>query len=187
MSGTEAERRERLAKRADERAAVCRARLEGMDERNKAFHAYRKEASDFEAIASLLRTPPTGTTEQRCPVCGGHGFLNYPPGIAHNQEFFTASGSGPWPCHRCEGKGTITPTGTTLPERPPDAWAEAMAEGLLRAYCPESGRRVTTWPTSNARSNAYWRRLSCAAYEALRLALGSVVAAPARLSEEERA
>lgn len=60
-----------------------------------------------ERFAEFGLSPEGGEPEQRCPVCDGHGFLNYPKGVARNQEFFTASGSGPWPCHRCEGKGTL--------------------------------------------------------------------------------
>ena len=52
MSDTE---RDRLAEVAAERARVLRARLEGMTDANKAYHALRHEASDFERIAEALR------------------------------------------------------------------------------------------------------------------------------------
>lgn len=43
---------------------------------------------------------------QKCPVCDGHGVTPYPPGIAAGQQWGGTS-SGPWPCHRCSGQGTI--------------------------------------------------------------------------------
>ena len=44
---------------------------------------------------------------QKCPVCDGTGLVNKPPWVAGDQHTWTTSGSGPWPCKRCQGIGTI--------------------------------------------------------------------------------
>jgi hypothetical protein len=44
---------------------------------------------------------------QLCPVCRGHGVVSYPQGIAPDQPQYTTSSSGPWPCRRCNGVGTL--------------------------------------------------------------------------------
>lgn len=63
------------------------------------------------------------STPHRCPVCNGHGYVSYPPGIADGQPF-SSSSAGPWPCHACEGGGIIWETVTfgLLPEK--SGWSE---------------------------------------------------------------
>ena len=48
-------------------------------------------------------------SEQKCPVCDGTGLVSRPPWVAGDQEWSTTS-IGPWPCKRCNGVGTFTPT-----------------------------------------------------------------------------
>lgn len=43
---------------------------------------------------------------QKCPVCEGHAWLRYPPGTP-NGGCWSGASLGPWPCHRCDGTGTI--------------------------------------------------------------------------------
>lgn len=42
-----------------------------------------------------------------CPKCGGQGLQARPPWLAHDQATWTDSGSGPYPCVRCDGKGYL--------------------------------------------------------------------------------
>lgn len=48
-----------------------------------------------------------GMVPHRCPVCNGHGVVSYPKGIAADQESFTSSSPGPWPCRACDGSGVL--------------------------------------------------------------------------------
>jgi hypothetical protein len=43
----------------------------------------------------------------QCPCCKGTGLVSIPPGVAGDQETFTTSESGPWPCRVCDGKGIL--------------------------------------------------------------------------------
>lgn len=90
------------------------AELHGVDGAVDLATASRAHAATLREYLAAL-SPERGEPEQRCPVCEGHGFLNYPKGIAHDQPSFTASEAGPWPCHRCEGKGTLAPVGPEAP------------------------------------------------------------------------
>ena len=37
----------------------------------------------------------------KCPVCNGTALVSIPPGIAGDQDIFTTSETGPWPCRAC--------------------------------------------------------------------------------------
>lgn len=56
--------------------------------------------------------PPRVTAEevrewQKCPVCDGQRLVNKPPHVAGDQATWMDDGTGPYPCKRCEGTGTI--------------------------------------------------------------------------------
>ena len=38
----------------------------------------------------------------KCPVCNGTGLVSRPPGVAGDQEAWTSTSVGPWPCRSCE-------------------------------------------------------------------------------------
>ena len=44
---------------------------------------------------------------QKCPVCDGTGLVSRPPSVAGDQPTWVDSQTGPYPCKRCEGRGTI--------------------------------------------------------------------------------
>lgn len=43
----------------------------------------------------------------KCPVCDGTGLVSRPPHIAGDQSEWISSNTGPYPCKRCLGIGTI--------------------------------------------------------------------------------
>ena len=47
----------------------------------------------------------------KCPVCLGTGVVSTPPGVAADQENFSSTESGPWPCGPCWGTGIIWSAG----------------------------------------------------------------------------
>lgn len=68
------------------------------------------EAALLAAPASSGRAGEGTVTEagvaQKCPVCVGHGYLDYPKGVAPGQTF-AASSTGNYPCHACDGRGLL--------------------------------------------------------------------------------
>jgi hypothetical protein len=66
---------------------------------------------------------------QRCPVCVGAGYVDFPEGVVAGQSFVD-SRAGNYLCRRCNGSGTITtpfsPSGS-VSEAAPDV--EAVREG----------------------------------------------------------
>ena len=45
-------------------------------------------------------------TPHKCPVCNGTALVSYPPYVAGDCPYFTAT-SAPWPCRSCNGTGVI--------------------------------------------------------------------------------
>ena len=43
----------------------------------------------------------------KCPVCDGTGLVSKPPYIAGDQETWSTSQTGTYPCHACGGSGII--------------------------------------------------------------------------------
>jgi len=43
----------------------------------------------------------------KCPVCDGTGLVSRPPWIAGDQLTWSDTSSGPYPCKRCNGVGTL--------------------------------------------------------------------------------
>jgi len=43
----------------------------------------------------------------KCPVCNGQGTVDKPPWIADDQDFWTGTGTGVYPCKNCQGTGII--------------------------------------------------------------------------------
>jgi hypothetical protein len=48
-----------------------------------------------------------GRTPYRCPVCVGTGLVSRPPGVAGDQDEWTSSNAGPYPCRPCLGSGIL--------------------------------------------------------------------------------
>lgn len=46
-------------------------------------------------------------TPHKCPVCNGTGLVSIPPWVAGDQQFYTSTSAGPWPCKSCNGVGVI--------------------------------------------------------------------------------
>ena len=44
---------------------------------------------------------------QKCPICDGTGLVSKPPWIAGDQDSWTCSGTGPYPCTACNGTGLL--------------------------------------------------------------------------------
>lgn len=44
---------------------------------------------------------------QACPCCNGSGLVSRPPWVAGDQQAFSASSCGPWPCKACNGSGML--------------------------------------------------------------------------------
>jgi hypothetical protein len=77
------------------------------------------------------RASVPSTVHQLCPVCVGHGVVPYPEGIAAGQDF-TSSSTGPWPCRRCKGIGTLPAPAVTV--SPTDTerldWLQEFRDGF---------------------------------------------------------
>ena len=44
---------------------------------------------------------------QKCPVCNGTGLVSRPPWVAGDVPSWSSTGTGPYPCRVCGGKGVL--------------------------------------------------------------------------------
>ena len=51
---------------------------------------------------------------QKCPVCDGTGLMLRPPWVAGDQETWTDTQCGPYPCKICSGIGLLACEGSIL-------------------------------------------------------------------------
>jgi len=44
---------------------------------------------------------------QKCPVCDGTGLVSRPPYVAGDQQRWSSTSTGPYPCRVCVGSGMV--------------------------------------------------------------------------------
>jgi hypothetical protein len=52
-------------------------------------------------------TPMPTTFPHKCPACDGIGLVSKPPGVAGDQQEWTSTSTGPYPCKACGGGGVL--------------------------------------------------------------------------------